>query len=401
MPFQLTAAGLEIQTLAEIKAEREALYRSVFGDNINLDPATPFGQIIGIDSEREAKIQQEVQKVYAAFDPESAAGVQLDRIAGLTGSERNPATYSTAAGQINGTPGTVIDTSTDKIVRLIQTQDEWKITGGPYTIPGGGSIACTIQATEAGAIDALTTGPSGWTIVTTVGGWTSFETTADATVGQNIQSDEEFNEQRKLEQLDQGNDIAAIRASVLLVTNVQTVKVFENRTLVTDALGIPGKAFEVLVQDDGAADNDEIAQAIFDDRPPGAEVVGSIGPISIADGSGGFVQIYFTRPSDVDIYVSVEVTLTGAEAPYPSNGDDLIEAAVLEWAEATHSSGDDVIPDAFIGTVYDAIATTGAMRNVTVKISTVSFGAATDAVIPIAARDVAKFDSARIQVVQL
>lgn len=401
MSLTLDANGLTIETLAEIKAALETACKDAFGENVDLSASEPLGQIIGILAEREAAAQQALQKTYAAFDPGSAVGVQLDRIAGLTGSQRNPATYSTSVGEIAGAAGTLIDTTTDKIVRLIQTQDEWTITGGPYTIGGGGTVACTIQAREAGAIDALATGTSGWEIVTPVSGWSTFETTADADVGEPIQSDEEFEEQRKLEQVDQGNDIAAIRASVLLVTNVQTCKIFENRSLTTDALGIPGKAFEVLVQDGGSADSDEIAQAIFDDRPPGAESYGAIGPIQIADGSGGYVPIYFTRPSDVDMYVSVEVTITGAEATYPSNGDDLIEAAVLTWAEAYHASGDDVIPDAFIGTVYTAIDTPGAMLDVTVKVSDVSFGAATDAVFSISAREVARFDSTRIQVVQV
>lgn len=401
MAFELTSSGLTIQTLAEIKADLEADFRASFGDNINVTPSSVLGQLIGTFAEREASVQQEAQNTYAAFDPNSAVGVQQDRLAALTGSLRDSATFSTAAGLITGSSGTVVDTG--RLVRLIQTGDEWEIIDGPYTVPGGGTIACTIQAVEAGAIDALTTGPSGWDIVTTVSGWTDFETTADAAVGQDIQSNLDFEDQRKLELTDLGDDLSAIRASVLRVANVQTVKIFENRTLVVDALGIPGKAFEVLVGDGGAAVDLDIAQAIFDDRPPGAEVVGSVGPFNIdaGTGTGDTVPIYFTRPSAVSVWISVEVTLTGAEATYPSNGDDLIEAAVLTFAEANHASGDDVIPDSFVGTVYTAIDVVGAMRDVTVKVSSVSFGAATDAVLAIAARSIAAFDSTRIQVVQL
>jgi uncharacterized phage protein gp47/JayE len=399
MAFELTSSGLTIQTLAEVKADYEADFRASFGDNINVAPSSVFGQVIGVLSERETSAQQEIQNTYSAFDPNTAVGVQLDRLGALTGSIRDSATFSTAAGLITGTSGTVV--TDGKLVRLIQTGDEWEITGGPYTVPGGGTIACTIQAVEAGAIDALTTGPSGWDIVTTVSGWTDFETTADAVVGQPIQSDLDFETQRQAELLATGDDIGAIRASVLRVANVQNVTIFENRTLVTDALGIPGKALEVLVVDDGAADNDDIAQAIFDTRPPGAKAYGSLGPFNVDDGAGGTVPIQFTRPSDVSIWVSVEVTLTGAEATYPSNGDDLIEAAVLTFAEANHASGDDVIPTSFVGTVYNAINVFGAMRDVTVKLSLTSFGTATEAVIAIDARDVARFDSARIQVVQL
>ena len=402
MPLVLDENGLQIQTLEEIKGEIEADHRLIFGDNVDLRPNEPFGQMIGIYSEREAAVQQVVQKVYSARDPGAAAGVQLDGLGALTGSSRDAATRSRAAGLVTGVAGTLIDTTvSDKLVRLIATQTEWKLVDGPYVIGGGGTVAVTIEAVLAGPTDALATGPGGWDIVTIVAGWTSFETTADADpVGRAIQSDEEFENDRQLELLDLGNDIAAIKASVLQVDGVVTVKVFENLTLVPDAIGIPGKAFETLVGDDGgSADDTAMGDAIFNDTPPGAEAFGSVS-VLVDDGVGGTIDIGFTRPTDVPVWLSIEVTRTGAEDPYPSDGDALIAAAVLEFAEANHASGDDVIPDFFIGTVYDAVGNKSIV-NVAVKTSTVSFAAATDAVLPIAARELAKFDSTRIEVVQL
>ena len=104
MPLVLNENGLQIQTIDEIKSELEAEYRGVFGDNVDVSAESPFGQIIGIHAEREAKVQQTLQLVYNAFDPNAARGVQLDRLAALTGSTRDKATFSTAAALFTGTP---------------------------------------------------------------------------------------------------------------------------------------------------------------------------------------------------------------------------------------------------------------------------------------------------------
>lgn len=394
MALLLDENGLTIQTLDEIKAEIEQSFRDTFGDNVNVAPSSVFGQIIGIFAEREAKVQATLAANHSSFDPATAPGVHLDSRAGLTGSVRKTATPSTAAGSAKGTDSTVIPNGA--VVRLLQTGSLWDVIGGPYTIgdTAAGEVDVTIQSQETGEIQALTTGPAGWEIVTTISGWDTFETTADADLGEPTETDAAFRRRREAELLSRGCDVDAIRANVLAVDGVTLVRVFENRGLITDGDGLPGKAFEVLVE---GGDEDEIAQAIFDVRPPGAESHGTSFTVSIENDSGDFVAIKGTRPTEVATWLSIDVDTTGAEDVFPANGADLIAAAVLAFANDNHDVGDDVIPQFFVGTVYEAVGNKS-LTDVTVKTSDTSFGAATEAVLAIASRSRADFDSVRIEV---
>ena len=67
MPLQQTTTGLLIQDIAEIKSEREASYRLLFGADVPLGPSSILGKIIGVDSDREALIQAQMQFIQAGF----------------------------------------------------------------------------------------------------------------------------------------------------------------------------------------------------------------------------------------------------------------------------------------------------------------------------------------------
>ncbi len=74
--FGLTIDGFNRKRLADIKAEKEAAFKLVFGDNINLNPQSNFGQIIGIESESESLVWELAEFTYNAFYPSTAQGVQ-------------------------------------------------------------------------------------------------------------------------------------------------------------------------------------------------------------------------------------------------------------------------------------------------------------------------------------
>jgi hypothetical protein len=361
LPFELTATGLTIQSLAEIKGEMEDAFRVAFGQNIVVDPDSVFGQIIGPLAEREALVQQLALSIYNNFNANNAVGVNQDALAALTATFRKDATKSlSAAGKIVGTPATAVTNGSQ--VRLLQTNDLWVVTGGPYVIPGGGSLSgVSIEANEAGPKVFQTTSPvdvdpDGWSIETPIAGWDTFETESDIDpedTGRDDEVDEDLRERREDELLVNGNDIAAIKANVLKVEGVlNTAKVVDNVDCTAVVDGIPGGAFEVIL--DGGADAD-IAQAIFDRRPPGAESFGTILTV-LPDGEGGTVTIGHTRPTDVDQFVVITMDTTGAEGVFPTNGLQLAIDAFLAEADKNHVGiGQDVVPPSFHGTIFDAV----------------------------------------------
>lgn len=134
MAYGLTAEGFNRKRLADIKAELEASYKLIFGDNIDVTPQSVFGQIIGIHSEREADLWEQSEFVYNAFYPSTAQGTSLSSLVTLNGITRQEATKSTVTIACGGTNGTIIPAGS--IVSTSDTKEQFvSLVSG--TIIGG------------------------------------------------------------------------------------------------------------------------------------------------------------------------------------------------------------------------------------------------------------------------
>jgi uncharacterized phage protein gp47/JayE len=88
-------------------------------------------------------------------------------------------------------------------------------------------------------------------------------------------------------------------------------------TAIEVAFGLPGKSFEIVVNDNnGQANNLDIAQAIYGSKPAGIQTFGSQ-TVQIADDFGNPYLINFSRPTEVPFYVVVtlQTDLTTNPAP--------------------------------------------------------------------------------------
>ena len=140
----------------------------------------------------------------------------------------------------------------------------------------------------------------------------------------------------------------AIRSAILALNSdttkvpIEHVIVFENYTLTTDARGLPGKSFEVVVyQAGGSTDRDqEIADTIFlKAKPAGIEPYGSIS-VQVTDIQGFTHYCWFTRPTQVAIYLELDLTVT---SDYPANGDDYIKDKIVTWGNSLGPGADVII----------------------------------------------------------
>lgn len=398
MAFEVTPAGITIQTTAEIIAEVNDDFRTKFGENVNVQAEEPFGQVIGIESEREAAVQAQGQSIYQSNDVTTATGASLDVLAAETGTIRQPGLPSVIPSPdalFTGTPGTII--LVGSIVRLIQTQTEWQVTA-EVTIGGGGTITGTVTALLDGPTSALTAPSTSWEIVTPISGWVSFENTEDANLGRLEESDFDLRLRQQDELERDGNDLEAMRAEITTKTGVTAAQPFENATNAVDSNGIPARAFEFVV--DGGADLD-IVEAMRITKPPGAQSFGNQGPfpVEVATGTGLF-DMFFSRAADIDVWLRITLTTTGAEEPYPASDTANVAAAVLAYAIQTgiHPSGRDVIPARFTPSIQAALTNTASVNIVLVETSDdgVIFA---NAVLPMGPKEKADFDSARIEVV--
>lgn len=248
------------------------------------------------------------------------------------------------------------------------------------------NVEINASAEEAGAIAA----PAGslTVIETPVAGWDSVVNEADATVGNDTETDTELKIRREEEIAVAGRATPdAVRARVLEVEGVTAAVMFENDSDVTDLSGIPPHAFRMTVQ--GGVDQD-IWDALFDSKAAGIRTDGSqVG--TVVDSQGFNQTVRFERPTEVDIWVEIDLEVD--VNLWPDDGVEESEAAVLAYGNALNI-GEDVI-------VYpDLICSLDAVPGITNVIPRVGTSASPteDDNIAIAPTEIAKFDSSRITV---
>jgi len=387
MTFGLTPAGFKPKRQTDITEEFQQGFRAEFGDEVDLDPRRPIGQLIGISSERLALIWAIIEAVYSSKYPRTAQGVSLDNAVSLTGLTRLQATFSMGEITITGTPGTIVPAGF--VVAVAGDATRRFETIGAVTIGGGGTVDAMIRAQTAGALVALTGTIT--VIVNPLTGVSSVTNASDVIVGRDVETDAELRlRQQQFLQAPGTSSVEGIRAGVRLVDNVSEVLVVENNTnTVVD--GRPPKSFEVFV--DGG-DPQDIGEAIWASKAAGIESVGT-DSVTVTDSQGITHLVYFSRPVEVDITVIVNITANTdplEDDLYPADGDDLVRDAVLAYGNSL-TIGRDV----FLNKMFTNINAVPGVIGISIQASRPGDPLVSD-VIVIDASEVAKFDSALITV---
>lgn len=401
MSWGLTAAGFATETQAEVRDRLVSIFRAAFGEQVNVDTSSVFGQLIDIMSELIAGAEQQTLATYRSIDAENAIGVALDARAALTGSLRKDATRSTTVGTATGTPATVI--ANGSLVRLDATSTVWEVTNGPLAIPADGTLeGLEISAVEPGPTTALAT--VDWTIVTVVVGWTSFESTEDATPGRLVESDADFRLRRRVELYRRAQGpLLALTANVSAIEGVVRARAWHNpSTSPVDANGIPFKAFNVVVETDPptppAALRQSIADEIWEVMGAGGQAYGTSYTEVVVDSEGTAQPVSFDVIEEVDVWITVEITLSDEDEAITPAVEKVLAAYILEQAtERFTGVGADLPEYRISGLVFESGVT--GVTSVAVKLSIVDFaGPFLSPLVPISIRQRCDFDSTRIEV---
>lgn len=319
--YGVIPTGFNRKRLDTLLEELNQEVQAIFGDNINLSPESPDGQINGVVSESNANLWEIAEASYNAFNPSAASDSTLSNLVQLNGITRLEATKSTVLLTISGTSGTSVPAGS---LVSVEDSDFTFSTDSTVVIGVGGTVDVNATATETGPIEASI--GTATVIETPVTGWDSVTNTAPANVGTDEENDADLRARRQRSVAAASQAIIdAIFAAVADIDGVTQVVVLENDTNATDANGLPPHSFNVIVQ--GGSDTD-IVQAIWLKKPAGILSFGTTTSQAV-DSQGISHDISFSRPTEVDIYVTVTVA-TGPE--YPSNGDELIKQAIVDYA---------------------------------------------------------------------
>lgn len=203
-------------------------------------------------------------------------------------------------------------------------------------VPGEPQGLVDLVAVDTGQVDA----PIGTLIVidTPVSGLDRVVNVEEASLGRERETDAQLRARRATTLQIAGNATPdAIRSRILNIEGVRNCLVFENTTLVTDLDGRPGKSYEVVV--DGG-DNQDIADVIWLSKPAGIETYGGIS-VNVVDSQGVTRVVKFSRPTQVNIYFSIDLTVD--PLTFPDNGTAIAEQAIIDWGNKIGIGGDIIV----------------------------------------------------------
>jgi len=319
--FGISATGFNRKRLDQILADKNSDVKAVFGENFNVAPESPDGQINGSLSESDALLWEIAEEAYNAFNPSAAAGVTLSNLVQLNAITRNAATSSRTQLTLTGTALTVIPLGS--LVSTSDTGDQFA-TETEVTLDGAGNGTVFASSVITGPTEALA---GTLTVIDTpVTGWATVTNVADADKGTNEETDPDLRARRIQSTASNAQSVIdALFAAVADLDGVTRTVVLENDTDITDAAGLPPHSFQVIVI--GGVDA-EIGLAIWLKKPAGITSFGNTST-PILDSQGISHTISFSRATEIPIFVEVDVTTFAA---YPANGDDLIKQAIVDYA---------------------------------------------------------------------
>ena len=381
MSFGLTLDGFKKKRLADIKSEIESDLRDSLGENISLIPQSVLGQIVGIVSEREALEWEAMEQIYFSFYPLMASGRNLDDLVAINGISRLEATKSYGYVQLYGTDETVVPAGT--ILSETSYGNKFEIE---YDTVINGVTNANVLSVEYGPVVA--TAGTLTKIETPVAGLDSVSNSTDITLGTNEETDEELRVRREKIILRNSQNLAdSLKSQISLIDSVRNVTVIDNKTAETDSNGVPAHSFMAIV--DGG-DDTEIGKAVWDNTPQGITSFGSV-VVQVEDASKTLQNVYFSRPTAVDIYMIITIT---TDSTYMAGSEVQIEEDVASFGNDTFNLGDDVIVSRF----YTPVNKTQGIVGIDIKVGKSPSPTASDN-IPIGNTEVAVFDTANISVV--
>lgn len=327
--FGLTAQGFKRKTYPDILESMQARARAFFGEDVNLSDRSLLGLFLQVIAWDQARIWEEIEKVYHAQHVDSAEGAQLDGVAKRIGLVRRSAEKATGTITITGTADTVIEAGNLRVGT--KTGIEFDLAED-VTIPETGTVDAAIIAVLAGQSGNVQPGTI-TEIVTPLAGVTAV-TNAEATQGgRDVETDYEFYNRYLLSLSSVGaSTLDSIRAALLNVPGVRAANVVENMTNEIDGEGRPPKSIQCYVLGGEAQD---VAEAIFDTKAGGIETVGDVS-VTVKDASGQEHIVKFSFATVVPIYVKLTIT---RNLKYQSDGDARVRTEVIRYIGGEDADG--------------------------------------------------------------
>ena len=368
MPVQnyIGVNGIVTQSLEEIRADLIEKYKSIYGQNINLESNSPDGQFINILAQEKKDTLDLFVQYYNNLDTERVVGIPQQILYKLNDCTIKAYTYSYVYINVTVTQGVNLAGLDDNIENA---------DGVGYTVSDGngnrwilaesqtlaaGTHLLNFRAAELGSVTAT---PNTITIMETIIPGVSGVTNpaSNYITGQTGESDSEFRLRRNqtVTAPSQGFE-DSLQAQLLNLTNVTQAKVYNNRENST-INGIPAHTVWVIVAGGTSLD---IGKTVYNNIPPGIPMKGSTS-VTITRPGGTSETINYDTPTAVSLYISMDIQLlSGAiDEGYVKEQISLITFNIGESAEGVNIAA----------AVKDIISKNGSPYNVLVSTDGINY----------------------------
>lgn len=325
--LDFTLQGPVAPDTAEVRAAVQQYWQAAFDNTLNLDMATPQGQLI--TSETAVVQDKNNQLLYLAqqFDPGQAEGRFQDALAAIYFIQRQAARPTVVQCVCMGLEGVVIpgaDSSTDPALAKDADGNIFYCQAGG-TIPAAGTLVLPFAAQEAGPLEVEA--HSLTTIVNAIPGWDTIDNPAAGITGQSVESRRAF-ELRRQESvaLNSRSMLASVYAEVGNLAGVIDVLARQNRgdTPKTER-GVTMSPHSIYISVLGGEDA-AIAEAIYNSVSGGCDYNGNTSFIYTDPVTGALETVLFERPSELAFSVTVSLR---ANVATPSDIEALVRENIL------------------------------------------------------------------------
>ncbi len=325
----VTPQGFSLKRLADIRNDLVTALNEVTDESTNeklivdlADADDPLVQIIDSFSDGLSVAWEQLQFAYNQFDPLKSSGGGLSGVVQLNGIRRKNGTFSTVFVSLTGQFNQFIPAGQQ--ITDINNTHVWELPDILLdgTGLGSGVAVCTTKGPNLAIPGSLVK------ILTPLAGWKTVTNSVDAIGGTLEETDAELRLRQQVSTSATGASVVdALYSSLLALADVLFVRIYVNATMFVDSKGIPAKTVAVVIV---GGDDEEISLTIFQKQAIGMATFGNT-TTQQEDVQGIIYPIYFTRPDEIDIFVSVNVTVVN-ESVWPDDGSDQIKAAILAYA---------------------------------------------------------------------
>ncbi|WP_273838107.1 baseplate J/gp47 family protein [Providencia rettgeri] len=318
----ITSQGVIVPDTSTLRDDVESEYRSVFGQDLDVNPETPQGALITMEVENRDAVVRNNAELANQINPDLAGGIFLDAIWALMGGQRFDATHSFLS-QVKFTG--IAETIIPKGSQAATLNGDLFETTKTLIISKDGSVTGDMRAIETGAVECGVGQLN--KVASSVLGWETVHNPSNAVLGRDAESDLQSRRRRK--QTLAKNTVSvgeAITSALYELEGIRSLAYRENYTdqpMMFDGITLVPHSIYVCVE---GGDKEAIARSLLRTKTLGAAFNGSEEVEVLENISGQIYPVKFDRAKEIVLFCRVTVKKATVDA------QTIIPAAVESWA---------------------------------------------------------------------